>query len=1512
MAVGIARMTRDGQVGDQGQRWGWRQGIELVASLGIIGFALRYLVIAVHAAATLSLWTDEIYSVHHYSGKGPWTTLTVYDVANNHVFFNLLGSLTPGAGSVDPLHARFWSIVAVLATIALALYEFFRRRWYLAGALFVFVFCVNHEWLDLALEARGYGILGFCGVAASLWAWRYLETGRRRWLVALAAVTLAGGWSVPTFVFFAGPLWLGLAVADRTWKVVRYGAAAGLAVVVAYLPVQGQLRHQLSTYASQFGRQYDRLSDVTLTLKTYLYVSNLTELVAGALFVTALIAVLWLWPADRPDRDAVDAALVLLAAVAVFFIVCLILQTPAVRTTAFVVMPLTLAVLLPAGALLARLSIRPLVAAGLAVALILPANVYAEDAHNRFIPVEDWLGAGRYLARTFPAGTAVYTVRGPDNLVGYLRDHDRSVGIARFSAQQFDDGKLVVVDTVETQRLRARRSTGGGRPPCGRGRPAPATRPPAPASDADPVRPAPRSSHHQRHRRWPREPRAHRSGPGHHHGTVRHPRSGPGHRRLPCAHRNRGPIAGPGPRRVEGTCRHRRAGDPRVGSDDHVAQVGRLPLARGHHRLARRRPDPRHGGRAGPVGVRADQPPRGLDLRALIARSPWGPQAMWASRLTSPRSVSQMVTGPEGALESASLQTGPHSDGGVDTMSGLRTGGLHARLIIVLAVVLVVSTSCDWTQFRYDSGHAASSPDGSISVATVPSFAPRWAATTGGAVGSSPAVVGGVAYVGSDDHKLYAIDTATGATRWSATTGAAVESSPAVDNGTVYVGSDDHELYARRASDGLLLWSVTVDDTFGGLSSAPTVNQGLIWVTTSNGLYAFNTNGTLQRATPIVSSGPLSAPSIAGNLVFTASYADATLWAFQIDTGALAWSATVPGPLASCTAATSSPATSAGVVYVALCPASATPATSLFAYRATDGTPVWSAGSSALSTSPAVTGTSVYAASSSGHVLEAHDLATGALQWTAATGSVRSSPAVIDGVVYLGTDDGRLLAFDASGARDCTGVPETCTPLWSASTGGAVRSSPVVVDGTIYVGSDDQQLHAYSFPIGFTMSTLSGTSSRYPIVGRFGPDGRFYVLQLYGTIKAYTVARNGPESYVVTATEVINAIRSIPNHDDDGTLDPAVIARQVTGMAITGTAAEPVIYVASSDPRQGGGPSGTPTNLDTNSGVISRLTRVNRVWQRLDLVRGLPRSRENHSTNALLLDSTTNILYVAQGGNTNMGAPSHDFDDLPEYAYSGAILSVDLNAIGDTTYDLPTLVDEDHPTLTGPFGGDSGKHQAKITPGSPVQVYAPGFRSPFNLVQTESGSLYVFDNGANIGWGDVPKDSGPAGICTNDISEPGTDQADSLHRITGPGYYGGFPNPTRGNRANTFNTTDPQSPVPAADPIECVSRGPTNNGSIAQIDAPTVGMAEYTASNFGGQMKGDLLVAGFLGGIYRVDLSPDGQSVLGTPMLFPDAGVNPIDVAVRGDGQTMPGTVWMLDYTAAGTISVAEPNDYGG
>ena len=52
----------------------------------------------------------------------------------------------------------------------------------------------------------------------------------------------------------------------------------------------------------------------------------------------------------------------------------------------------------------------------------------------------------------------------------------------------------------------------------------------------------------------------------------------------------------------------------------------------------------------------------------------------------------------------------------------------------------------------------------------------------------------------------------------------------------------------------------------------------------------------------------------------------------------------------------------------------------------------------------------------------------------------------------------------------------------------------------------------------------------------------------------------------------------------------------------------------------------TDLNLDTNSGILSRLTKVGGSWQKVDLVGGLPRSEENHTANGLRLDTATNTL----------------------------------------------------------------------------------------------------------------------------------------------------------------------------------------------------------------------------------------------------------------------------------------------
>ncbi len=460
-------------------------------------------------------------------------------------------------------------------------------------------------------------------------------------------------------------------------------------------------------------------------------------------------------------------------------------------------------------------------------------------------------------------------------------------------------------------------------------------------------------------------------------------------------------------------------------------------------------------------------------------------------------------------------------------------------------------------------------------------------------------------------------------------------------------------------------------------------------------------------------------------------------------------------------------------------------------------------------------------------------------------------------------------------------------------------------------------------PIGFGVSSLSGTTGTSPTTLAWGPDGRLYVGYMFGTIRAYTVVRNAANSYSVTATQTINSVANLPNRNDNGQLNTAVTGRLLLGIAVTGSASNPVIYATSSDPRIGGGAEGTDLNLDTNSGTLSRLSWTGSSWQHTILVQGLPRSEENHGPNGIALSSNGQTLYWAYGGHTNKGGPSNNFANLPEYAYSAAILSIDLGAIGSTTYTMPTLDDPSRGPASGPnqndvndpFGGNDGANQARMTAGSPVKVFAPGFRNPYDLViattGNHAGKMYVPDNGPNGGWGDTPVGEGTPNCTNQSVAQAETGANDALHLVTA-GYYGGHANPTRGNANNTFNG---QSPVLSSNPLECDFRSSktSETTSISLLPNSSDGIAEYTTGNFGGAMTGNLLIASYQARkVVRIVLNSAGSAVTLREDNFATFSTGrPLDVATMGSGQAFPGTIWIADI-AANTINVMEPDDFGG
>lgn len=169
----------------------------------------------------------------------------------------------------------------------------------------------------------------------------------------------------------------------------------------------------------------------------------------------------------------------------------------------------------------------------------------------------------------------------------------------------------------------------------------------------------------------------------------------------------------------------------------------------------------------------------------------------------------------------------------------------------------------NWAQFHFDECLTGFNPyEVILSPATVGNLTVKWSYTTGGRVYSSPTVVNGVVYIGSN--ALYALNASTGAQLWSYTnTGGNVDPAPAVVNGIVYIGTQDHRVVALNATTGAVVWSYSTGDI---VDSSPTVANGVVYVgSEDSNVYALNAStgaalwsyslGNQVFASPAVANG---------------------------------------------------------------------------------------------------------------------------------------------------------------------------------------------------------------------------------------------------------------------------------------------------------------------------------------------------------------------------------------------------------------------------------------------------------------------------------------------------------------------------------------------------------------------------------------------------------------------------------------------------------------------------------
>jgi len=435
---------------------------------------------------------------------------------------------------------------------------------------------------------------------------------------------------------------------------------------------------------------------------------------------------------------------------------------------------------------------------------------------------------------------------------------------------------------------------------------------------------------------------------------------------------------------------------------------------------------------------------------------------------------------------------------------------LHEQKHLLKTSLIFLAASCVFAQdapmFRNNLAHS-----GIYAAEGVPKLkGVKWTFHTHGEVVSSPAIVEGVVYIGSNDGNLYALDQQTGTKKWAFRTEARVASSPAVDHGLVYFGSYDGNFYAVDAATGKLRWKFsnagerryaathlhgslpqgeTMPDPFDVYLSSPAVSNNVVYFGSGDGnVYALDaTTGTMKwkfKTGDVVHASP----AIADGKLYIGSW-DSYFYALDAATGKELWRfKTGEDPdIHNQVGIQSSAIVADGIVYFG-CRDS-----NLYALDAATGKKLWSFNNkgSWVIVSPVVQAGKLYFATSDTALLHVVDAKTGTpidslkFYWP-----IFSSPSIAGNTLYLAGQDGKLAAvdltsfkpawtFQSEGSRQNLaalskpdGKPnyeavfqsnfydDMIVGVTKTHTVGTFLSSPVISGSVVYVGSADGNLYA--------------------------------------------------------------------------------------------------------------------------------------------------------------------------------------------------------------------------------------------------------------------------------------------------------------------------------------------------------------------------------------------------------------------------------------------------------------------
>ena len=405
-------------------------------------------------------------SIVKYTSRGFVPAVSTYSLARNHVFFNVVSSLIPGADSTHPLRARLVSFVSVVASLGLLVAYAARRGWLLQGLACAGLVAVNFFAMNRVLEARGYGLVFLFAMLSCVAFAEWLRTRRKLWLNLMAASCVLGTYTLPFYVVFAGGLLLVAFLYRPSRQTLLTGFLTLAAILMLYLPIAGQVYAVFAGYRDRyrdtFLSPFESIEGVFSAFQYFLPV----RIEALGLVLIALVALLYVAFARFAARfDRLTVAGVG-GAILGFLAFCLYCQTVPARVAVSMAAPLAFLTAHMAGSLISTRLLAPVrsfleVVFTVLVALIL----WKSEGSQPLIPTIDWRGVGVLIERAFPKDMAVWTWERHRTLLQWNLSSRLKPQAGVLDREALGSGRLVAVEGTSKPSDEQERFRWGDLPP---------------------------------------------------------------------------------------------------------------------------------------------------------------------------------------------------------------------------------------------------------------------------------------------------------------------------------------------------------------------------------------------------------------------------------------------------------------------------------------------------------------------------------------------------------------------------------------------------------------------------------------------------------------------------------------------------------------------------------------------------------------------------------------------------------------------------------------------------------------------------------------------------------------------------------------------------------------------------------------------------------------------------------------------------------------------------------------